>query len=114
MRRTRYPLIVSLLVGQVTACYTWHPSGSPRDLIAKQPHLVRVTTRDNDVIVLKDPAVAGDSLRGQAAGGAAGVPWAEVRSMEYRTLDAGKLVLVGLGGVVLWTFVLCGCVREGS
>lgn len=117
----RYRLGLVLLLCQVTGCATWHGTGrEPRLWLLQKPaKLVRVSTRNGAVFFIADPVALPDSLVGDLrkvvrapATPRASVPWTDIYTMEYRSFDPGKTVLLALGGVIVWTFVLCHCVTE--
>ena len=103
--RVRQPLAALLLGLTLGGCQSWRiEPGNPSQAIAQSPrHTIRVQKRDGEVLVIDDPKVSGDSIRG-AMRYAPGEPsvvvaLSDVQRVETTHFHAGKTFL--MLGIVL-------------
>jgi hypothetical protein len=107
------PIQLALLL---SACMSWHPEpASPAELIATQrPDVVRITQSDSSRLILRDPAVQGDTLYGRPQAslddepqGRTAIPLGDIRGIATRQSDPTRTTLLGAGIVVTTVSVLC-------
>lgn len=100
-RRCAATLLLLTLTG--SGCQTWRVEPvRPESLLAiRRPTLVRVTRSDGSRVVLEDPALRPDTLRGIASSQDADlevdIPLADVRQLETRHFSVGRTVGLGVG-----------------
>jgi hypothetical protein len=104
------------LVLFVSACMTWRPEPvSPADLMAdRKPDVVRITRPDSTRLIIRDPAIEGDTLYGrpQSALGEnleprIAIPLADVSSIATLRSDPTRSTLLGVGIAVGTFSLLC-------
>ncbi len=105
-------LVLPVLVAAfATSCTTWRVTHEPVQVAvaAKDPSQVRVTLRSGQEIVLKDPMVEDEVLRGRVSSGPMRGQWFEVPTdnvvrVELRKVsivDTALLVALLAGGIIL-------------
>lgn len=96
----------------LTACQTWQVAGpTPAEFLSKHsPGQVMVLRADSSRLILLDPTLEGDTLRGFAqTGGRPALPLTEVRSVSVRRTSLGRtLGLVGAVGAGVAVALLLG------
>ena len=99
-----------LLPSYLVACTTWKTQeASPQQVLAEeQPDKVQVTLTDGSQLVLKEPAVSGDTLSGLDDGTPVHIPLADVSALEVRESNGGLTILAVFGGLVLAAGVVIG------
>jgi hypothetical protein len=81
-------------------------SVSPSALVTGlHPSSVRVRRQDGARLVVRQPAVRGDSVVSQVAGDSSGVPLGDISAIELRQLDL--LATGGLVALIAVPFVAC-------
>jgi len=108
-RRRRYlHILVLVLATHATACWEWRPATvPPAHLLSREaPGRIRVTVHEGTSVVVYDPTVSGDSIRGSAMGQPATIAITEVERLETRELSARKTIVVAvLTGIVGYALV---------
>lgn len=98
---TRRLLLGLALCSQISGCQTWRVAGpTPADFVRdRAPDRILVRRTDGSRMILLNPSVDGDSLRGFAlTGGVPSMPLETVQSISVRRVAWGKTL--GLVGVV--------------
>jgi hypothetical protein len=94
------------------ACTSWHPQTAPAPQVvtANANGTVRVTRRDQSVLVLHHPQIVGDSIIGDAGdpGRRAAVAMADVARIDARKVSAARTGGLSLGVIVLGSIILIG------
>lgn len=112
-RKTCLSLLVatSLLAG----CKTWRveTGATPEEYVRRErPEQVRVRRTDNTTLVLFNPIISGDSIRGaptELAIRPVSVPLSEVSTVSTRRFSLGRTVLmvVGVaGGLIVYDLLM--------
>ena len=99
---TRRVASASLLVGVgvIGACRTVKRIEPTQYLEENSPQLVWVTYTNNTVVLVADPEIRRDTLRGLLQGARVRIPMVEIQSVRARVLDPTKTaVLLGAMGV---------------
>jgi hypothetical protein len=108
--RTCLACLVSLAL--LAGCQTWRVAGpTPTEYLSKHsPDQILVLRADSSRLILLDPSLEGDTLRGFAqTGGRPALPLSEVRSVSVRGTSWGKtLGLVGAVGAGVAVALLLG------
>jgi hypothetical protein len=112
VRRTRVIAAV-LLLAYLPACSSWRVENvSPQALIeAKHPTQVRVSRPDGTKLVLHQPSIAGNTLRGSVQEPA--IPLDDVQIVETRHRDTGKSLLL-VGGIFIGAMVAGAIICSAS
>ena len=104
--RVRQPLAALSLGLTVGGCTSWRvePGNRSQAIAQSARHAIRVQMRDGEVLVIDDPKVVGDSIRGGAMRYAPGEPsvavaLSDVQRVETTQFHAGKTFL--MLGIVL-------------
>jgi len=96
----------------LTSCQTWQVAGpTPAEFLSTHsPGRIMVLRADSSRLILLDPSVEGDTLRGFAqTGGRPAFPLTEVRSVSVRRTSWGRtLGLVGAVGAGVGVALLLG------
>ncbi|NIM51785.1 MAG: hypothetical protein GTO22_21470 [Gemmatimonadales bacterium] len=117
-RPVRRFVAFALLPCYLAACFSWKTQEvSPEQLVAEQePSKVRVTRTDSIKVVIEEPRVSGDSLRGVCIGKEypssvqgdlfllgqqASVALADVSSIAVEETEVGKTALVVVAGLAV-------------
>ena len=96
-----------LLPCYLVACTSWKTQeASPQQVIAEEPGKVRVILTDGSQLVLKEPAVSGDTLSGLDDGTPVHIPLAGVSSIAVKGTNAALTGVAVLGGLLLVAGVL--------
>ena len=97
--RTSRPLALAMMVLYLGACTGWQlqPVAPAQYLEEEQPSKIRVTTSDNQKLVLEQPFIRSDSLLGLASGQVRGSPLAEVTRIETSKTNVGMTALLTIG-----------------
>ncbi len=103
------------LIPLATACTTVAPVRRPAQfIVAKAPHVVWVTTTNNNQVSLLSPRVRADTLGGLAEGAHyVEMPLSTVQSMRARQ-PAPRRTLLLMGGVTLAVAALAVSVSRGT
>jgi hypothetical protein len=110
MSRARSLALLSAVVA-LSACYSWSkPQPQAQSIIETRPAQVRVTLSDGRRLIVKHPAIRGDSLLGDVvvegsenSPSARAIPFSDVRSVSTPRFSAVWTALtVGAVGVVLY------------
>jgi hypothetical protein len=100
----------------LSGCMSWRPELiSPADLIATQrPDVVRITQDDSSEVILRDPAVQGDTLfgrvetvLGETSQTRTGIPLAEVKGIETLRSNPTKTTLLSVALAAGTFSILC-------
>lgn len=107
-------LLAWLGILPLAACQTWQVAGpTPAEFLAQHsPDRIMVLRADSSRLILLDPSLEGDTLRGFAqTGGRPALPLTEVRSVSVRRTSWGRTVgLVGaVGAGVALAIILGNC-----
>ena len=109
-----------LLPCYLVACTSWKTQeASPQQVLAdEQPDKVQVTLTDGSQLVLKEPAVSGDTLSGLDDSTPVHIPLANVSSIAVKGTDGVKTGLLAFGVVVVVAAVVvliqyCGSLDLG-
>jgi hypothetical protein len=106
-----------LLPCYLLACSTWKTQeASPQEVLAEQPDQVLVQLTDGFKVVLRQPAVSGDSIIGLENGEQRSIPLASVSALEVREPDMLLTTGAILGGlvVVAGVVVLIACAASSG
>lgn len=102
--RTNRPLALAMMVLYLGACTGWQlqPVAPAQYLVEEQPSKIRVTTGDDQTLVLEQPFIRNDSLLGRASGQVRGSPLAAVTRIETSKTNVGMtaLLVFGIGAVI--------------
>jgi hypothetical protein len=101
-----------LVVLNVSGCGTWRTAGAgPRQVIEEEaPSVVRVTRLDGTQVIVRSPAIQGDSIRGREESMA--VALTDVQDVElHRTSVPRTLLLLSAVGIGL---IVVGLAINGS
>ena len=80
----------------LSGCHGWRAQANPTPG-AQLPNPARVTRTDGSVVVMRDAAVARDSVAGTGEAGRVAIPLSEVRSIEARGMNGGRTALLTVG-----------------
>jgi hypothetical protein len=87
-------------VGLIGACRTVKRIEPAQYLEENSPQLVWVTYTNNTVVLVLDPEIRRDTLRGLLQGARVRIPMVEIQSVQARVLDPTKTaILLGAMGV---------------
>src|SRR5678816_50496 len=105
--------LVPLVLG-LAGCFTWRPltplpvTGSAPSL----PYRVRITRSDSSSIVLLNPALRNDTIRGRTSSGTIAVPLATVASLEHEHFNPVRslavVTVVPIAAIGVFYLVECG------
>ncbi len=102
-----------LLPCYLVACTSWKTQeASPQQVLAdEQPDRVQVTLTDGSQLVLKEPAVSGDTLSGLDDGNPVHIPLADVSSIAVKGTGGATtgLLLLGVLAVAVGGFFISAC-----
>ena len=105
IRRSQFTRLIAciLLPCYLVACMSWKTQeASPQQVLAdEQPDKVQVTLTDGSQLVLKEPAVSGDTLSGLDDSTPVHIPLANVSSIAVEGTNAAKTGLAVVGGLAL-------------
>jgi hypothetical protein len=91
MKMTRRPLLVLLpLVVSVSGCMTWGRQPTPEPSSSRRlPDPLRLTRKDQSMVMLEDAVVSGDSIVGYAGGARVrvAVALADVQTVQARSTN---------------------------
>lgn len=96
------PIATVALASILTACVTWKPIPlEPVKLPRTGP--VRATLRSGERVTITSPVLSGDTLWPVRRAGRAGIPVAQIRTLEAEQTDATGVVVgvVALGALAL-------------
>lgn len=104
-------LITSLLT---SSCRTWSVQGAaPAEYVTKeQPGTVRLFKKDGKQVILMEPEIVGDSIRGYATTtGRPSFALSDIDSIAVRKTSVGNTMLLvgGLGAAVVLAALLSDC-----
>ena len=103
MRLATSPVLALLLA--TAACSTWRPqtAPAPQAIQANASGTVRVTRKDQSMLVLRHPSVVGDSIVGDAGDPPrrTSVALADVERVDARKVSATRTGGLGLGVIVV-------------
>lgn len=109
MRLRAAPLAALLALA---ACTSWRPQTAPAPQVvqANASGTVRVTRRDQSVLVLRHPQMVADSIVGDAGDPPrrTAVAMADVERIDAKKVSAARTGGLGIGVIVLGTIVLIG------
>lgn len=114
-RPFRSALIVLLAISLTTSgCRVWGVTGTPPTEFLRnhKPTQVRIHRKDGKQIVLMEPELTGDSLRGYAeTTGRPTIALADIDSIAVRRTSWGKTVLLvtGVSAAIVATALLSSC-----
>lgn len=100
----------------LSACMSWRPEPiNPAELIAtRRPDVVRITQSDSSLVILRDPAVLGDTLfgrpetaLGETSQARTGFALADVKGIATLRSDPTKTTLLSVGLAVGTFSLLC-------
>ena len=100
LRQTVCTLMLAL---QITGCTSWRAQQpSPAGLLGdKPPHQVRVTLADGRRIMVTNPQLSADTLRGRSGRDSVRFSVAEIRSVAVPHTDAVATAALSVGMVLL-------------
>lgn len=116
MQRLSFRVLSLLLITTVftAGCRVWSvTNGTPNEYLRKhQPATIRIFKTGGQQVILMEPEVLGDSVRGYATTtGRPTLALADIDSMAVRKTSVGKTVLLigGVGAAVALAALLSNC-----